>query len=40
MNLRGDAPIRACGDKEFVRRTRKQKVLHKFEIIDNQLRKI
>lgn len=34
MNQRDDAPIRACGDKGFVGRTRKQKVLHKFEIID------
>jgi hypothetical protein len=40
MNPRGDAPIRACGDKEFVGRTRKQKVLPKFEIIGKQLRKI
>jgi hypothetical protein len=40
MNPRGDAPIRACGDKEFVGRTRKQKVLHKFEIIEKLLRKI
>jgi hypothetical protein len=40
MNPRGVAPIRPCGDKEFAGRTRKQKVLPKFKIIDKQFRKI
>ncbi|HEV3374699.1 MAG TPA: hypothetical protein VG051_03290 [Candidatus Acidoferrum sp.] len=40
MNPRDDAPIRACGDKEIRGRARKQKVLHKFEIIEKQLRKM
>jgi hypothetical protein len=38
MNASGDAPIRR--HKEFAGRTRRQKVLLKFEIIEKQFRKI